>query len=168
MALPRLLKNFMLFVDGGPQVGVVDELELPELAIKTEEHRAGGMDAPVEIDLGQTAMTASVRLADYREEVLRLWGLADGNAAGLTARGALQRDGEAVVPVVVVLRGGIKTLAWPAWRAGEKAGLQITLAVRYYKLTIGGREMIEIDAETMVRKLDGRDQLAGVRTAIGL
>lgn len=168
MALPRALKNFVLFVDGGPQVGVVDELELPELAIKTEEHRAGGMDAPVEIDLGQDAMTASFRLADYREEVLRLWGLADGNATGVTARGALQRDGEPAVPVVAVLRGGIKTLDWPAWRAGEKAGLQITLAVRYYKLTIGGREMIEIDVENMVRRIDGRDQLDSVRTAIGL
>ena len=44
---PRVLKNMNLFVDGRGYAGRVDEIELPKLTLKTEEHRAGGMDVPV-------------------------------------------------------------------------------------------------------------------------
>ena len=48
--LPRVLKNMNLFVDGRGYAGRIDEIQLPKLTLKTEEHRAGGMDLPVEID----------------------------------------------------------------------------------------------------------------------
>ena len=35
--LPRILKNFNLFVDGRGYAGRVDEITLPKLTIKTEE-----------------------------------------------------------------------------------------------------------------------------------
>ena len=39
--LPRVLKNMNLFVDGRGYAGRVDEIQLPKLTLKTEEHRAG-------------------------------------------------------------------------------------------------------------------------------
>ncbi len=45
--LPKILKNFNAFVDGRGYAGRIDEISLPKLSIKTEEHRAGGMDIPV-------------------------------------------------------------------------------------------------------------------------
>ena len=50
--LNDILKNMSLFVDGRGYAGNVDELNLPKLALKTEEFRGGGMDAPIEIDMG--------------------------------------------------------------------------------------------------------------------
>lgn len=168
MANPRVLKNFNLFVDGRGYAGRIDELELPELTVKTEEHRAGGMDAPIDIDLGLEAMEATATLSDYDENVIRLFGLANGSAVQVTARGAMQRDGEAVVPVVCNLRGSIKGMATGSWAAGEKATLELTFAVRYYRLEIGGENLIEIDVENMIRKIGGTDQLEGIRSAIGV
>ncbi len=49
--LPKILKNFNVFVDGRGYAGRIDEISLPKLAIKTEEYRAGGMDIPVSIDI---------------------------------------------------------------------------------------------------------------------
>ena len=49
---PRVLRGFDVFVDGRGYAGKVEELELPKLSIKTEEFRAGGMDVPVELDMG--------------------------------------------------------------------------------------------------------------------
>lgn len=44
----------------------------------------------------------------------------------------------------------------------------MSMDLRYYKLVYNGKELIEIDAENMIRKIDGVDQLASTRTALGL
>ena len=168
MANPRILKNFNLFVDGRGQAGKIDELELPTLTIKTEEHRAGGMDAPAELDMGMEALSAGFTLAEYDENVLSLFGLADGNAVQLTARGALQKDGEPVTPVVVNMRGMLKEAELGTWQAGEKATPKFTIALRYYRYESGGVVLHEIDVENMVRIVNGVDQLAQIRAAIGV
>jgi len=46
--------------------------------------------------------------------------------------------------------------------------LKCTVAANYYKLTIDGKELIEIDAENMIRKIDGVDQMTSMRTALGI
>lgn len=42
------------------------------------------------------------------------------------------------------------------------------MAVTYYKLEIDGRVMYEIDMVNAVRVIDGVDQLAAERSALGL
>ena len=54
------------------------------------------------------------------------------------------------------------------FKAGDKGTLQCTIACRYYKLEIGGEDVIEIDIENMVRKIAGNDVLADIRSALGL
>jgi P2 family phage contractile tail tube protein len=85
----------------------------------------------------------------------------------LSLRGGL--DAEAgVVPVIVNLTGAWKDLDTGSWKAGEKAPLNVSVTLRYYKLTMGGQELIEVDVINMVRIIDGTDQLADMRAAIGL
>lgn len=69
---PRILKNLNLFVDGRGHAGHVDEVTLPKLTIKTEEHRAGGMDLPVELDMGMEKLEASIVLSDTNPDIFRL------------------------------------------------------------------------------------------------
>ena len=52
MSLPAKLKNFNLFNDGQNYIGQVAEVVPPKLTAKMEEWRGGGMDIPVDIDLG--------------------------------------------------------------------------------------------------------------------
>jgi P2 family phage contractile tail tube protein len=111
--LPKVLKNMNLFVDGRGFAGRVDEIQLPKLALKTEEHRAGGMDAPIEIDLGMDKLEAELTLSDYDPQVFKLFGLLDVQATPITLRGAIQAQGEAAKPVVVNLRGGLKAIEPP-------------------------------------------------------
>ena len=42
--IPETLANMNLFADGISFQGDVPSLTLPKLTLKTEEHRAGGMD----------------------------------------------------------------------------------------------------------------------------
>ncbi|WP_425974064.1 phage major tail tube protein [Tepidimonas sp. HKU78] len=73
--LPRVLKNMNLFVDGRGYAGRVDEIQLPKLTLKTEEHRAGGMDLPVELDLGMEKLEAQLTISDFDPELFKLFGL---------------------------------------------------------------------------------------------
>jgi P2 family phage contractile tail tube protein len=166
--VPRVLKNFSLFVDGRGLAGTVSTLTLPTLTTKMEEFRGGGMDAPVEIDMGMEKLEASFELFDYEENVLGLYGLADGAATQLTARGALRRDGEAAVAMVVNMTGVIKAMEPGDWQAGEQTTMTLQVALRYLKITVGGTEAIEIDKVNMIRRINGADQLESIRSAIGV
>ena len=165
--LPKKLKNFTAFVDGRGYAGRVSEIELPKLTLKTEEFRAGGMDAPVEIDMGMEKMEASITFAEYDKEIFNQFGLADGNSVGLTLRGALENDKE-TEQVIINLRGGYKELDSGTWKTGDDSTLKVSVACRYYKLSIDGKELIEIDVENMIRKINGADQLEEQRKALGL
>lgn len=165
--IPRVLKNFNLFVDGRGLAGVVSKLTLPTLVTQMEEYRGGGMDVPAEIDMGQEKLESSFELFEYDPQVLRLWGLADGASTQFTARGALRRDGEAAVPMVVNMTGVIKEFDPGDWEAGSKSAATFKKALRYLKISAGGTTLVEIDVVNMVRKINGQDQLATIRAAIG-
>ena len=168
MALPRTLKNFSLQVDGKGFAGRITELVLPTLTVTTEDYRAGGMDAPAQIDTGMEALEASFTLAEYEPEVLKLFGLTIQNAVNLVARGALQRNGEDAVPMVVTMNGHIKEFDPGSWSAGEMTEASFTVGLRYYRLDVDGTSYHEIDVENMERKIQGVDQLATIRTAMGI
>jgi len=166
MGLPSVLKNFNLFVDGKGYAGKVDEVELPKLTIKTEEYRAGGMDAPVEIDMGMEKLECSFTLSEYDPALFAMWGLVPGSWVNVTLRGAMENAG-VVTPVVVSLTGRWKEIDMGTWKAGEIAKLKITVTGRFYELLIGGTAAVHIDLENMIRIVDGVDQLLALRTAIG-
>ncbi|MFM2159365.1 MAG: hypothetical protein RLZZ124_1839, partial [Cyanobacteriota bacterium] len=119
-------------------------------------------------DMGMEKLETSFELFDYEENVLSLYGLADGAATQVTARGALRRDGEAAVPMVVNMTGVIKEMDPGDWVSGDQTSMTCSMSLRYLKITIGGREVVEIDKVNMIRRINGADQLESIRNAIGV
>lgn len=165
--MPKILKNFNLFVDGRGYAGRAEEVSPPKLTLKTEEFRGGGMDAPAVIDLGMEKLEASFSLVEYDPEILKQFGLVSGNSVQLTLRGALVDD-NTTTPMVIGLRGMFTELDMGKFKAGDKATLQCSVACRYYSLEIDGQSIAEIDVDNMVRKIDGQDVLADIRSALGM
>ena len=83
-----VLRNCDLFVDGRGYAGKVEEMTPPKLTVQTEEYRAGGMDAPVELDMGMEKLECGFSLGAVDAGVLKLWGLRAGARVPLTFRGA--------------------------------------------------------------------------------
>lgn len=166
--LPRTLRNFSLFVNLVGYAGKVTEVTLPTIAIATEEYRAGGLDAPVMIDMGMEALTASFTLAEYDPAILKLTGIMDQNSTALTVRGALQRNGDTdAVAIVVNMTGSITNFDPGAFEAGSMTEASFDFQCRYYKLEIASEVIHEIDIENMKRIINGEDQLDSIRVAIG-
>jgi P2 family phage contractile tail tube protein len=163
-----ILKNFNLFIDGKGYAGVIDELELPKIELKYEDFRAGGMDAPIKIEMGQEAMECSITLSGHNEEALILWGVEPGNLIPLVARGALESFGKSAVPVVVNMSGRVRGIEYGNWKAGEKSTIKLTIDVFTYKYTQNNKVLHEIDVLNMIRIINGKDRLAEQRAALGI
>lgn len=168
MAARDVLKNINLFVDGRGYAGQIDEYNAPDLTLVTEDYRAGGMDAPVTLDMGMEALETSFSLIAYDRDVLALFGVAEGNTVPFVARGALESYDGTVTPVVHTMRGKITQISRGTWAPGEKPQLQITMRLDYYREEHGGQLVHEIDVENMKRVVNGTDRLAEIRDALGL
>lgn len=167
MIIPKVLKNFNLFVEGVGYAGLVEELTLPKLTLKMADLHNGGMDAPVDLEMGMDKLECSFTVSEYNPEVIKRFGLRKGAQASLVMRGGLDAE-DGVVPVAVHLVGAWKDLDMGSWKPGEKAPLSVNVTLRYYKLTMASEELIEVDVANMVRRIDGEDQLQDMRKAIGM
>ncbi|RZG78574.1 phage major tail tube protein [Acinetobacter sp. WCHAc060033] len=161
-------KNFNIFVDGRGYAGNSDEANMPELALKTEEYRAGGMDAPVDITMGMEKLTADFTLNSHSRDVLSLFGIREGNKTKITVREHMESWDGTTTAVVHNLEGKIVKINQGTSKPGEAPKDKYDLSLSYYKQTIGGKVVHEVDVENMVRIIDGVDILAPVRENLGM
>lgn len=168
MAASDVRKNLNLFVDGRGFAGQIEEFTPPKLVTKVEEFRAGGMNAPIDLDMGMEKMEADFTLVQYSADVLALFGLSAGNTVPLVAREALESFDGTVTPVVHTMRGRIREVDAGTSKPGEKASLKFMMTLTYYKLQHGSRVVQEIDIPNMIHVIDGVDRLAAQRAALGI
>ena len=168
-AAEKILKNFNLYVDGRGYAGNVSELTLPPLNLKLDEHRTGGMDAPISVDMGMEKLECSFSLSEHGSDVLRLFGVnSNGRGIALTARGSVESITGEKVPVVVNMEGTVTSIEDDAWQAGEKVMQKFTVQLVGYKYLYNGDLIHHIDIPNMIRIVNGVDQLAQTRANIGL
>jgi P2 family phage contractile tail tube protein len=165
--VPKIIKNFNLKVDGIGFAGICEEVKLPDLKIKTDEHRAGGMDSPMAMDMGMDRIEMGFTMVEHSEKIFSQFGLQNQQAVALTFYAA-QVDDVNVIPYVIDARGMYTEQRMGSVKNGSMAKLEATVSLRYYKLTLGGNIIHEIDVDNMIRSIYGSDQMQQIREAIGL
>ena len=168
MAARDVRKNMNLFVDGRGYAGQVEEFNAPKLTLKTEEFRAGGMDAPIELTMGMEKLECDFSLVAYDQKVLVAFGVKEGQWVPFVLREALESLDGKVTAVVHTMRGKIREIDPGTSKPGDKPSLKLSVALVYYKLEHGGQVVHEIDVENMVRVVNGVDALAETRAALGM
>lgn len=168
MAARDVLKNINAFVDGRGYAGQLQDFTPPPLTLLTEEFRAGGMDAPLDVNMGMEKLVTSFNLRAYDADVLALFGVVEGSNVPFTARAALESYDGTVTPVVMNMRGKITSIDPGTWTPGELPSLNVTMTLTYFKQQHGDRVIHEIDVENMVRIINGEDALAAIRAALGM
>ncbi len=166
--IPQVLYDTNLFMGGISFSGDVPSVTLPKLTVKTDSFRGGGMGGEIEIDMGLEKLEASFVTTGVRREAMKYFGLADQTACNAVFRGAFKGLAGKVTPVIATMRGLLKELDMGDWKPGDKAENKYAMALQYYKLEIDNRVMYEIDMVNCVRVIDGVDQMADVRNALGL
>ncbi len=169
MGLPRTLKNFALFGDGESWIGEIPSVTLPKITKKMEEFRAGGMHGPVEIELGHDKLELGIKAGGLKPQLIAMLGAQSVGANVWRFAGAYQDDATGQVSAVeVICRGRITEWNPDDAKAGEKNEHEFKASLSYYKVTVDGADLLEIDVPGMVFKVDGTDAYSAIRLAIGL
>ena len=171
MAMPRKLKNLNLFNDGNSYLGVAKSVTLPSLGRKMEAYRGGGMNGPVKADLGMSddGIQFEWKTGGLDLISLRQFGAVNASSVALRFSGPYQQDDTGEVSnVEVVVRGRHETIEMGDAQPGEDTEHSMTTTCSYYKLTVDGEEIIEIDLLNFVEKVNGVDMLEKHRTAMGI
>lgn len=171
MALPRKLKHLNLFLDGSNWIGVAEDYTPAKLSQKFEAYRGGGMIGAANIHMGldDGALDTSFTFGGLEADLLKRMGLAKIDGVQLRFAGSFQRDdtGE-VVAVEVVQRGRFKENDRGTFKSGDNSQSKISMVNTYYKETMNGVVLCEIDLLNMIWIVDGVDLMAEHRKAIGL
>lgn len=172
MGMPNKMKNFLCHKGEGQSAeyqGKVTEVELPKLARKLEDYRAGGMDGTVTVDLGQEKMEMKLTVGGFMVDLYRDFAKPGVNAVPLRFSGGYQRDDTcAVQSLEVFCRGRLAEIDPGKTKVGDDTEQTFSYHINYYRMTVDGRVEMEIDVINMICIVDGVDQLAEIRKAMGL
>lgn len=164
-----ILTGMNAYVDGRNYAGRIAELELPKLVAKMREYIAGGMAAAVDIPTGQLEkMESTLNFHGVHRDIVTSFGVTLGAVVPFVFRGATQDDDGTKGAVTVTMRGLLKELDWGSWKSGEDMPLKASMALHYYRYEYNGETLIEVDPINNKVVIDGVDQLADMRAALGL
>jgi P2 family phage contractile tail tube protein len=169
MGLPRKLKNFALFGDGESWIGEIPSVTLPTITKKMEEYRAGGMHGSVDIELGHDKLELGIKAGGLKTQLIAMLGAQTVGASIWRFAGAYQDDATGQVSAVeVIARGRLSEWNPNDAEAGENNEHEFKASLSYYKVSVDGADLIEIDVPGMVFKVGGSDMYSAIRLAIGL
>ena len=169
MGMPRKLKGFNLFHNGTNFAGEVVDVTLPKLTRKMEDYQGGGMGGPIKIDFGQEGIQIEWTCGGFMREVLGQYGVTKHDGVLLRFAGGYQREDSASYDAVeIVIKGRHMEIDPGTAKAKEDTAFKVVTVASYYKLTVNGEDVIEIDFINIIERINGTDLLAALRTAIGL
>lgn len=159
-----ILRNCTIFVDRVSKIGQASEITLPVPAEKLAEMRNAGMVMPIDVPMGYEKLEAGFKLTGFDPQVITLFGLAVGAEKEFMATGALAHEDGTVINATAYLRGRLTKNDHGNWKPGEAGENDHSISLRYYRLEVDGRELIEADMFEV--SIGGVSQTGGIRAAL--
>lgn len=147
MQMPSTLKAFNFHNEGNSWLGLIDEIELPKIKKKIEEHQGAGMQAPAPMGLGYEGLEMSATMGGLVALAITQ-GVTIGTSS-VTGRfsGAYQRDDTcAVIPVDIYVRGTCSEVDLGTAKQGDKNKVKLAFKLSYIRVVMDGAVLAEIDA----------------------
>lgn len=165
--IPQILTNMNVFIDGRSFQNKASSVQLPMLRRKMETNRLAGMDSEIDQPVGLEKLEGGFTIRGIDREVLTFFGLAHDNMFSGNFRGAFKDEDGQVHQVIVTFRGILAEVDMGEWTAGN-GETKFTCSCRAYKLEIDGRTVYDIDVTAPKRVINGVDELAAERAALGI
>ncbi|OZI26842.1 phage major tail tube protein [Bordetella genomosp. 9] len=171
MGMPSKLKNMNITNDAESMLGVATAVTLPKLSRKMEAFRAAGMGGAAKADFGldDDALKLEWTCAGYVKKVLQQMGNGTVDGVQLRFMAAYQRDDTGAVDTVeIVFRGRHSELDRGDSKVGDDTEWKISTECVYYKETLNGEVLIEVDIFNLLEMIGGVDRNEAIRRAIGM
>jgi len=160
------ITNANVYLKGTTLIGRLEECELPNIKFSTEEIKALGLFATVELPTGLEKMEAKLKWNaiygdNFKDEspIKSCELTMKSNMKTMGAGGVLKE-----VPVTVTISGTFKELPLGTVKGQEKMdGLTHVMAVYYLKLEVDGTQVYEVDVFNNIVKFGDTDMLENFR-----
>lgn len=155
------VKNAKVYIDGNSLVGIAQEVELPNVKVKTSEHSGLGMIGTIEASDGQIEkMESKIVWSSIFKELAKY--AANPNktlSLQIRAKQVEYKTGEcASVDAVYNLTCRSKGVALGSLKTGESLeGVESELSVDGAKVNIDGKDYLEVDVLSGTYKIEGKD-----------
>lgn len=169
MQINYILKYFTVWLDGYGLMGEGHTCKLPQFDLEFEDLRAGGMDFPIPIDLGaKKSMECNFKLYSFNPDVIKRWGLLDGQSTRLTFRAHLEGTSGQSDAFKAVMDAHPDKMGFGEWKPGQHPENEYNCKLSYYRLEMNGEKLIEIDPLNFIRYSNGRNQLQSAAINLGV
>lgn len=164
--VPEKINEYNAYLDGEKMVGVVPDVDLPEIGMKASEVEGAGMlgvlDSP---SIGQfESMEQEVKFNVLYSSAINM--LNPLEAVNLTFRAAQQvydkTGGYAFKGLRIVEQGRVKKFKPGKLKRAEGMEATITMELTYILVEVDGTVMLEIDKLNQKYIVNGKDMLAGI------
>lgn len=168
MKLPRQLKGFNAFVNGEDKYGIVVDINRPKISRKTEDYTPGGAMTELTAAHGFDKLELEITAKGYEAEMLKSMSSTIGGTL-IRYQGALQQeDGAGYQVLKGEARGRIIEADPGSDKQGDGGEHKFKIALVYWKETLDGAPIVEIDVLGNKAIFGGNDERAGLRKALGL
>lgn len=163
--MPRyILRNCTIFADRVSKIGQASEITLPVPTEKVEEMRNAGMVMPIDIPMGFEKAEASFKLTGFDPQVIQLFGLTVGQEREFMVTGALAHEDGTILNATAYIRGRLIKNDHGSWKPGEVGENDFQITLRYYRLEVDGRTLIELTPFDV--SIGGQSQTSAIRSAL--
>ncbi|MGG6295299.1 phage major tail tube protein [Leptolyngbya sp. AN02str] len=166
----NVLEDAVCWLDGRSLAGYVKEIELPEIKWATVEHEALGMVGTPEYPVRIEAMECTITWSEFYEELA----LASADPfkpvrlqfrANMAQYGTEGKIGDRLMKVD--LTGRFKENSLGSFKSGEAGEFETMMVCTYVKQHFNGRDILEVDVNIPLYRVNGEDKLANFRKNLG-
>lgn len=168
MKLPMHLKAVNAFINGDNQYGVLMDISRPKIERDIEDYKPGGMMGEVGVAHGYKKLEMEFTVKGYHAEILRSMDIRAG-ATIIRFQAALQQeDGSDYHVLQGEARGRIVEYDAGTDKQGESGESKFKMELIYWRESLDGKDVVEIDVYGNKAAFDGKDERAGLRAALGM
>lgn len=167
--IPKILKDFAVYIDGTRYAGQVSEIELPKITIKTEGYRVGYMNVP--ITMGLESMECTITMVEQVKAVFLLMGMLNSATGNLVSfRGYQEGEGGLINnnSIEIQMRGVFSEYDMGSAKRGDMPSYKLKMSLQQYIYKQDGIPLITIDPYTNTFMVGVVDQLLATKKALGI
>jgi hypothetical protein len=163
------ITNANIYLDGGSLLGKAEEIKLPDVTAKMNEHKALGMIGTVELPSGFDKMEGEIKWSSFYKDVMAKVAnpfkfVALQVRANVETYGAQGRIEEKAL--VTFLTVAFKKNPGGTFKQHDNAEFPTSYSCYYIKQQLDGQDVLEFDAMSNIYKVNGEDMLANYRNKV--
>ena len=167
MQLDYQLQAFKAYIDGVGYAGAGEKLTTPAFKKMMEKRRGGGMLAARNHAHGYEPFEMTFEFSSYEPRIIKMGGLFSRKGVPLSVTAAFDGDRDARHSASFVCAGQFSEVDGAEFTPGKPAMLKAKALLDRLKLTIDGDVIYDIDVEADKYLVNGVDEYAWIRNALG-